>query len=847
MSRVPAALIGAALLVSPPAMAYRAQGCIMNLNVGQLPIGQPGEPGFDWKDPLMQWIAAQPQAAYTWDTPPQFVDPQPAYNLGSCPATSAWPGLTASDRREIEQYSLLLYGDFAPPYAWFNHKPAWFTLTGMIDPASCDVYTPDMAWGDRLAFWATWDYAGNPFRPGTPNNLVLKRRLAAFVFEQLIMLDRGHYDTPPPYVPAITGVHDHPLAGAGAVNNGAELSAALGELAWTWMRVRDGVPQNLWPFVEEALETYAERVHLWNPFDQHSNRGIRSTHALYYTWEATNSSHVWQWYRDALKQFYHPIGGNWVEGGYWRDDRGFDMGYGGSNLISAVRTMQIDQVGVPSFVTDAVTDAFDLAAHLVLQDVDDRWVTPNVFNSRTRNGATFMLANRPSESYYGGTNRYFGALDLRLPFAEAFLREEDMLAPHMPMAYDPNDPLHTERIACDAQYAGYINAAMNNLPAHPLWPALGTSEDWGTPPSTFELHQPSLLRSWWDDVAADPDLERFPFEFDGPYLRSLGDKFVFAKYGQRGRGQEFAATLHVGEIGFLNSGHEAGWGGGQLVSFWSPQGGPYILGRRLGVNNPPVDDWSQWRTFAWHTVTLRTVNGDLATSARILTPNTQISMLAAAPGAAFTRDALAGAGAWASPSTVPEAQATSALVRVKGTIGVDGRRESDGAPLPAVMTQGVDYERAFLLTGRELFVRTAVGGGWPADTLTEAWETLPLWDRGTITQAGLADARIDIASTSQGSVDGTWGTGGVFDDVTSVQVKRADGVMRILFDEPQRVWIDGVWSGGELISRTLLIDLLPPGCGACALQPHELIYRIESLPIGGDGGPKGDDGPPPKE
>lgn len=837
---LPALLAAAALLLSTPARAQQwLQDCGDPASPGILPIGYPGSPGFAWKEPLYQWMSQFGDADFDWVQPPKFIDPGDVYGATGpgCSTNPVWQGLGAPERTQIEQYWLLVQGDFPVPMAWFTYDPHLFTVEAMEEENTCEALLPDLAWGDGLAFFANWQYPGNPFGPGTGNDLVLKRRLAVWLGAQLILLDRGHYDTQPPYTPAWTGLHDHPLQGSGAAAVGSELAAVLGELAWTYLNIEDTLAPNEQVWFETALEMYAERVDYWGAFNQHSNRGIRATHALYYAWAATGSSDVWVWYQDSLVQFFDASGGNWVPGGYWRDDRGMDLNYGGSNLMSAVRTMQIDTSGVPQFVTDAVSDAFELNAHLTVPDVDGRWLSPNVFNSRTSQGPTWMLAPYAYQSYYGAFNRFLPALDLRLPWAEAYMRDQPGIGTRTPY-YNVQSANFHGHLGCDSQYAQYINPQLlGQLAAPDPWPPLWESQDWGVPLSTLENHDVSLWPSWWADVqqsqgtgmSHNDNLELMPTELHGPYLRNFADKFIFAKYGQPGLGLEYSASLHVGEIGFLNSGAESGWGGGQLVNLWAPDGGSFVLGRRMGVNNPPFDDWAQWRRFPWHTVTLRTDDDRIATSARIFTPTTQVFLLAQEPPAASIPAALAGVGAWGAPPTVPEDVATSAIVHVRGQIGPDGRQESNGAPMwTGVLNSPVDYHRSFVFTKTSLFVRTEVGAGGAGDLLTEAWETLPIWNRGVVDQATMLDATIRLRSLTQGWVTATTGTNGIVPMVQDIIVVRNGRQMKIRLDQPRGVRVDGVWQHGQLQSRTLLVNLLPAGCGAaCVLQPTRLTWQID--------------------
>ncbi len=579
--------------LAAPAQAQMLQNCTLVGATGELPIGQPGDPGFAWKQDLYTWLQTLTPADFTFSPAPQFEGPVDAYgaalnanawncSFGNSVLPAPWPGVGPTERFHIEQWMILTRETMPVFWPMLGHDPAIYTLDEMENETTCNAMTPDLAWGNSLAWLVEWEYAGNPFRPGTWNNTALRNRLGAWLAMQLITLDWAQFGgtytaggMPSfPIAPYAGALYDHPLPGSNAYveSNGAELSAMLGMMAWMDRIIGPTLPGNVQGSVETALLTFAERVHLWNPYHSQTNRGIRAAPALFYVWDITGSPDVWSWYEDVLVQYFSDALGNWVNSGYWRDDYGFDLGYNGSNMMVGVRELAEDP-SAPSWVYDTVARTFDLTSHLAVKDPDGLWTSPTVFNSRTPNGSTYASSWSPRVGYYGGIHRFLPALDMDLPFAHAMMRDYPLVGPQNPTAFDPNSADFQERIGCATNGFGFWITLAIGTPSPGLgqavWPPLERSQDFGLPPTSVALHRPGALQDWWDDVQTASVDERMPIEFDGPYLRNFSDRFVTAKYGTPGQGDEEAAILHLGEVGVLGSGAESGFGGGQLVTYWS--------------------------------------------------------------------------------------------------------------------------------------------------------------------------------------------------------------------------------------------------------------------------------------
>jgi hypothetical protein len=858
----------APLTLAPLTAHAHLQNCVPGAT-GELPIGSPGDPGHAWKSRIVKWIGQYNVLDFTWVEPLTLVDPIQAYGAGYAPngnlcsfgnlvLPAPWPGVGPTERLHIEQFWLLNGTKLTMPWEWFTHDPKVYTLEQMIDESTCDVRTPSLAWGDSLAFFASWEYAGSPFRPGLANNNVLKRRLAAWLGLQLLMLDFAHYggtgafqSHPYPGPPRF----EHPLPGTVGANPawgemliGAELSGQLALLAWTFGHVRDILDDEVDLAYQEALLTMAERVHLWNPYYPQTNRGIRSTYGLGYVWEQTQDADAWTWYQATLDQFFTPQSGNWLAGGYWRDDYGLDLGYGGSCLMAGERVLSEDP-GAPAFVHDAVATSQELVAHLVLPDVDGAWVSPTAFNARTPNGPVMGTAASARAGYYGGVQRYLLGLAADLPFARAFLRDVQYLGPQGQDALDPRAPDFHENLAClGAGLIAFINPHLSQPPGggSVVWPDLTRSQDWAPPPTYVENHTTQLLVDLWDDLDQAPQDALMPVERGGLAIRNFADRFVFGRFDPSA-GNAYAAALHLGEVGSLAGVGESGFGGGQLAFFWTPGGGPTLLGLRKGRSSDIVaknDDWTEWRTFPQHAVWVRTAAGNVTTSARIVTPTTEVFTISKDPSFVDLDAALQGTGPWLAPPTVPDDQAVAVLARVSGLIPAMGHSTAvpDGPPTPT-LTAPIDYQRTFLMGEAGIWVESTLGAGHAADPVTELWESFPVWRRDTVMQPTIAAPTILLHSSTLGVVDASLGTVLPVKDVGMIEILRDAGDTLIHLDDSERtVQVTGpansgahhgLWSLGSRTSQTVLVHRLPPGCAptkGCQVAPDRFRYWIEELP-----------------
>ncbi|MEX1366889.1 MAG: hypothetical protein AB1Z98_27425, partial [Nannocystaceae bacterium] len=243
-----AAALGVAMTLLAPDLARAS-----NLEYGctTLPLGPDYALAAGWKNLLYDWLDQGQGYQFEWSQgTPQLQSPVEAFGAGYQPngnncvvgpgfvSAPPWANLGPQEYLQIEQFWLLNVEYSGLAWTFLNHDPNIYTLGAMEDVSNCEARTPSLAWGNALAFLATWEYPGNPFGPGQPDHDALVARLSAWMSLQLIMLDWAHHDSAGVPLPdaTLSGLWNHPppSSGFGGAANGAELAGQLGMMAWSY-------------------------------------------------------------------------------------------------------------------------------------------------------------------------------------------------------------------------------------------------------------------------------------------------------------------------------------------------------------------------------------------------------------------------------------------------------------------------------------------------------------------------------------------------------------------------------------------------------------------------------------
>jgi hypothetical protein len=483
-----------------------------------------------------------------------------------------------------------------------------------------------------------------------------------------------------------------------------------------------------------------------------------------------------------------------------------------------------------------------------------RYVSPTAYNGRTAAGAEGLDGHFERE----GALQMFLAPGVRgLPWAWGALHHagfpwgaagiDGWIQMACEVLWDPVDN-HLD--------ANIHNLASQGLPATTTWttpPRFG--EPWpGVTPVGARVHfapnLPFLRRdaTWFDawDQAVANGQDFLPFETPTPHFWSApadwtpapgSGAFFYARPSVLNRA--LAALVHAGPVGpnvYQETGFPdlvEGYGGGQLAALWSPRGGPFVLARRRGRNNPPMDDWSEWSALPVHAVSLRAQNGAITSSTRIITPTVDSRLHNNGPketGALLYLKTYRGCApnppaSWGVLPGLVAPGFGAQLVTIAGDIptGITG---GQATPLP------VRYRRDILSGVGYVAVQTNLCPQAPS-VVAEAYETIPLF-------YGEAHPSYHVLPTSnqpgdyvitfypQSGPSVTWNPSmpsPALANITKVRIQRFAGVMDIEFDVPRRVSLSARYLVGIVASWNLRIALATPN-SPLAAQDIRYLMRM---------------------
>ena len=247
--------------------------------------------------------------------------------------------------------------------------------------------------------------------------------------------------------------------------------------------------------------------------------------------------------------------------------------------------------------------------------------------------------------------------------------------------------------------------------------------------------------------ATQPAQMKPPFERSTDFIQKHGDVFLAAKVGGYG------AIIHTGRLSWWssNSGSLAGYSGGALSAFWTPETGSVVLGKARGFASKTKDTWTDWQLWPTHHI----AGVDSA-------------------GAAFS------SGRQKSVTRRHDVSATEATVDCSGSLA-DGAADPNDA-----LTDGtVDYSRKFEVKSSGLKITSTVTSTG-TDQAAELYEIIPIFHGDTKAQAAtIQDATPSISL----KIDGSWVSPktSLQTGVTAIRIQRFSGTVYIEFASSEAV------------------------------------------------------------
>lgn len=819
-----------------------------------------------------------------WVTPPQPPPPNGQlplpYNSDlQCWSDPQWNTLLPTVSPQIQELILHSAGGnwVDDALVRMNLAPSHFVLSALENRSTCRVHTPAFLQDPELLSWLHLSYDGNPFHHELPVRRALVNRGVVWLIWNLILWDYHSWtdatrqglfpcapwacQQPPSALSPVTGFvlptpgsiyfdYTGQKVSLGGPINPAQYSeesgGLLASLAAGYLHLKSSLTPLLQQQIEEALFRFADRIAhqpMWVNMANLNHRVLVALRLIAETQsQPARRATIMGLYSQAAHAFYDPtggFGGVYQPQGTFRDVGGFDVGYNKVNLLHLARLAWLDGNAAPPRLRSAAEQSFDLFGHMIFPDpiVSGSLVTsPSAFNTRTGKGAA---SGTPLD--HVTLQGLLLAGDAGLPYGFAAL-EHSGWSLH---AGDPWGVGHLLFTICSRfilHLHGVLNTLMTNQAPHciafgspPAFPGNECatpgrhgllSRAYETPNFAFLFKdQRNAMTSWL--AALNGPKEELPFEHpQDAYYRSFDDAFFYAMPHRADLDPDALVSLiHAGPVG-ADAGR--GYGGGQLSTLWTRDGGPIILARRLGNNGNGSEPVSEWRQLPVHAVSFTRHNSiaDWTSSARIVTPAVTPTQLVGAPSPQDAFAALSHSPSGGCVGTLnaytPVPGSSGQHVRVCGQIPA---QETGASVLAAPMA----YRRDFLVGDDYVAVQTLLGATTFAGP-TEGYETIPLY-------YGLAHAHHhapgdwEVQAFLGQALAASW-------DITTpagapvmadrVTVRRYGSTLEIVFDQPEPVTLSPSWFGEfSYQSRNLLVALHP--AGASAMSDRAIRYRIRTL------------------
>ncbi|MBI2808783.1 MAG: hypothetical protein HYX68_27660 [Planctomycetes bacterium] len=636
-----------------------------------------------------------------------------------------------------------------------NAPASLFVLANIERPEG--VMVPPV-WPEPLVTFANWKYSGNVYY----HNRALKLRAFVTSTIHMTMMDDQ--------------LDHHPERGGARAD---WFSNQLVIAAQPYPGFKDVLPIEVRKAYETGLRRMGQRVLDWGPVGEEPNLDMIAAVGLWHVGNAINDPTFAKNAESYARRLFteprfHPAG-------FWRDNRGIDMGYQGTTNFVAVWAALASNW---PFAREAVDKSYRLRAHLCLPEPDGKlFVGPSHFNSRTSSDA------------WGDQWEWSGARD---QFASLVTDEAIYLA-KLPALDDLKNAPAKRAAAFNGQIAenpvngkgGFLKN--DELRSHPwkwrLWHSFNFP---AAVNAGYEFYPNKSHARHAKFVRENSPWLKSPFLRDESFVRDFARAFTVARFPKH------AVIVHSGPVGIPDQedgtfkfAGPLGFGGGQLSAYWTPATGSVILGRRAGNTwSKTFDKLEEWRTWPIHAVSGCNLAGKVFTSARIREPD-----------------------------VVSNLKDNLGAVKVSGMIPVEQLGQAK------VLQGRIGYQRTFQIDADKVRIETRIAAAGQ-DKVAECYETIPIFLHEAQRQAKAAPTAIAF------QVNGQWlpATSEYRDKVTAVKLKRFQGEVRITFDQPQRVklspadWTDTFLSRARC--RNLMIDLLE-GAGPAVLKGEKVLrYQI---------------------
>ncbi len=472
-------------------------------------------------------------------------------------------------------------GRLAPSSRGFRTEARFYTLSEIERDGN--VYMDVGNWfiePVQTAWWAQWDYPGNPHY----GSRAVKLRAFVAAAVDMMMLDDYHENQ-----------------GRGMRSD--FLGASLIRFGYTYGVVQDILPENVRDAYEYGMRKMFGKIEDWGPTGIHADMDQFALVGMWYVADSMDDEGLRQRAADYMHRLYD---NNYNRAGFMDHGGGYDGSYQGITFYFNTWAALASQ---NEFLQEKVGEMSRLKGALTFPEPDGDWLSPSHFATANDEG--------PAKDQWAPYQRDYG---------KAMLSDDAKYliwsGRNWPAWYNTGVPDESElrsNIASDIHREGLQdNIGHDVIRPSSRQPQIWSENHWlrrGTA-IAYEYYRDGFYQEMRDLKQMDSPVLKAPFEREENFTEQFGDDFLVAKRNGYG------IAVHTGGLsGWGDHTRVAGLSGGALSVFWTPQTGSVIMGRSRGYQNPEDPDrWEDWRLWNTHAISGVTGNGNPFSSARERSP-----------------------------------------------------------------------------------------------------------------------------------------------------------------------------------------------------------------------------------
>ena len=468
------------------------------------------------------------------------------------------------------------------------------------------------------AWWAQWDYPGNPYFDSKP----VKLRAVVAAAVDMMMLDQDH--------------------DAGKNKRSDFLGGSMIRFGYAFYVGQDVLPPDARAAYRAGLVRMFEKLEAWTPRGSGgSDMEFFQLPGMWYAAQALGEDYP----QRALNRAHVVIDTITSKTGYEKHGGAFDVSYQGIALrfLTWAATLYEDPK-----INDALHKMLVLKAHLSLPEPDGTLYGPTHFSTGTSMDA-------PNDQW---------AWESR----DASMAMIDDLA-----MYTVWSRIGVPSVeGMKARVAQEMAKVDTTTPITDVKPQVWAENHWTRGLNyAHDQYHAGFFKRLSELNAADSPLAHPPFGRDETFIRDLngGGEFLAVRF------ENYGAVIHTGAIAKRWASGVSGKSGGSLSAFWMPGRGNVLLGRCRATQGNESDEWTDANgrgpyTWGVHAITGKAKSGEYFSTARIANIESNYAIDQGRQAVVTLTGNVAGAD-WADPAGVLKGEAPYARKFVLTPAGIE--------------------------------------------------------------------------------------------------------------------------------------------------------------------------------